>query len=292
MSTLLKTAFSSLAALTLLLMFGIRDGHSQFALNFQANPGASVWYNCNRGSPTNTCIHGNSADREKTPFLQEMVSDGSANYYHLIIGDPATGFAQETYIRQGSAYFQGGTGSSSAGNIANGGMGGGRGPLDTETGTGTVGTGTGNPTRSQIRQVVGTPGAEFYQEFLKSSFLTKPKVTQNITIPEIATVFIMDMSAINYSTNSIAGTVTNTLRFINPDASGGNFDMTTDKQASNVTGGRYTWSPGFSSGQSNGTYSYADGGAPLNTVDWKAFYNPTQNTCWSYSSGPNAGCTP
>lgn len=93
-----QSLFFSLAIL-ILWGFGISDGHAEFGLNFQKNPGGTVIYGmeCNING-LGACASWTSAD-SVTPFLQETVSDGTASYWHMIVGNPATGFAQETYIR-------------------------------------------------------------------------------------------------------------------------------------------------------------------------------------------------
>lgn len=288
--------------------------HAEFDLNFQANPNRlangvssatdfsgnqirSRGFDCNRGSDIN-CAHGPSADTEKTPFLLEIVPDPNSgqNYFHMIVGDPASGFAQESYVKVSSAFWpNSNSGSSSGGSITNGGgMSSG-----TFAGSGPLlgaqanhGNATGNPTHTQIRQVL-TSG-EISQEFLKNTYANKPKITQTLTTPEILTQLVLDMSAIPYSgveATNTAATIINTLDFVDATIPG-KFNMATNKQNSTVSAGRFTWTPGSNSsiGNAEGIYNYADGSANVNTIDWMTFYNPASNTCWSYN-GPT-GCLP
>lgn len=152
------------------------------------------------------------------------------------------------------------------------------------------GNATGNPTTSQIRQVLS--GGGMAQEFLKNSYANKPKITQTLTTPEITTQFVLDVSAIPYigaAATSTPAIITNTLDFVDPTIPG-KFDMATDKQNSTVSAGNFTWTPGTNTGNSGGVYSYSEGGADVDTIDWMQLYNPADNTCWSYN-GPS-GCTP
>ncbi|MEQ6342362.1 MAG: hypothetical protein M3A44_12105 [Gammaproteobacteria bacterium] len=133
------------------------------------------------------------------------------------------------------------------------------------------------------------------QEFLKSTFATKPKITQDIETPDISARFVVDMSAIPYTGAAATSTpaiVTNTVNLLS-SSSGGSFDVVAGGQKNNVTAGSFTWTPGTGFGQSNGTYNYTDGNFNINAIDWKAAYEPGINTCWSYKQNPgSAPCTP
>lgn len=304
----------------LLLAFTMEESRAEFALNFQENPTArdpaGFVINCNRaGGPTplaGGCINGDptntrNIDPEKTPFLLEYVTDSATGvrYWHMIVGDPSKGFAQETYSGRGCAncWTNGLPGSSSGGSVNNGGFpsltnpAGSPGPLGPIGATPSAGSGTGsgNPEATQIRQVIGVAGNELTQEFLKGSFLTKPKITQTVTTPDLVSQFQVDMSAIPYkgaAATTTPAVIVNKVTFTDPNVSG-NFDMATQKQTSQVTAGQYTWATGSGIGGSSGTYSYLNGNFNLNAIDWASFYNPAQNTCWSYKQNPGtAPCTP
>ncbi len=300
----------SLAAGCFVLIFAT-EGRAEFALDFQPNPGrlsssanpdfaSSNFFavlNCNRGGTSSGCTTGSTPSTEKTPFLQEVVSDATGTYYHMIVGDPTQSFAQETYIRLGSVIWPNGQPSSSSSGSAGRSNGGGFEAATTggaPLASGAIsGSGGGNPERTQIRQLLNTP--DMTQEFLKSVFLTKPKITQTITTSDIVSFFEADMSAIRYRGTGAATTdasVKNTLTFVGAPVPG-NFDLAVNKQNSTVTAGKYSWAPGTGDGLSNGTYTYTSGSFDVNAVDWKAFYNPADNTCWSYKQNPgSAACTP
>lgn len=302
-----------------LLGFAPQNGYAEFLMNFQPGPTPSApiagtfSVSCNRGGDIN-CFHGDpnlrvngilvNRDPEKTPFLYEPVTDGTSNYWHMIVGDPTKGFAQETFIRIGACCVFNFVLSSSSGDTANGGGAGlntntnGMGPLSSSAGgTSGSGSGTGNPERVQIRQITGIQSSDFYQEFLKNTFLNKPKITQDIVSADMSSRFELDMSNIAYrgaaATTTAPAKFVNTVNIVNPLVPGG-FDAAAQAQNPQVSAGRYTWTPGTSYGLSGGTYTYAGGGGySLNDVDWKAYYNPAQNTCWSYKQNPGGvPCTP
>ncbi len=288
--------------------------HAEFDLNFQANPNrlaTGMWaatdfsgnqirsrgFDCNRGSNIN-CAHGQFTDPEKTPFLLEIVPDPvtGQNYFHMIVGDLTAGFAQESYVKVSSSFWPGSNAASSSGGgmVNGGGLSTGSFPgfgplLSTQSNHGNA---TGNPTTAQIRQVL-TSG-EISQEFLKNTYVNKPKISQTLTTAEVSAQFVLDMSTIPYTGAAATSTpaiITNTLDFADTTIPG-KFNMATDKQNSTVSAGRFTWTPGTNSsiGNAGGVYSYAEGGANVDTIDWMTFYNPANNTCWSYN-GP-AGCVP
>lgn len=238
---------------------------------------------------------------EFTPFLQEIVTDGSANYFHVIVGDPAATaasdgaggsytFALEYYIELGSAitYSGGGMmggsgteeGSSSAGVLDNGSN-----PFAQD-----AGNGTGNPTVVQIRQVLDhqyANGDSFDQQYLKDTFLNKPLISQNVSSSEVTSTFSLDMRGIDHNTSTTPGTITNTLDLIGGQPGLGDFDMATDTQNSSVSGGRYTYSAGTGPNGSDGSYIYWDGGFdPTAIADWSVYCASDQNT-GSFSCDPN-----
>lgn len=288
------------------------EGHAEFSLNFApnlaqrvspGNPDVAVSgffavLDCNRGGATSGCANNNAGlTTEKTPFLQEIVSDGSNGYFHVIVGDPTQGFAQETYIRIGSTIWpssqpssvsSGSAGQSNGGGFAAATTGGN--PLASSA---ISGSGTANPERTQIRQLVNSP--DMSQEFLKSTFLNKPKITQAVTTGDMVSSFEVDMSAIAYrgaGATTTDAAITNKVTMIDSAASG-NFDMAVNKQNSTVTAGKFSWTPGTGDGLSNGTYSYTNGAFNVNAIDWKVYYNPADNTCWSYKQNPGGSpCTP
>lgn len=278
-------------------MLGAKISHAEFALNWApdiANRAASQGLSfavCNFPGYANqgncgSFVPGNEGTT--TPFVNELVTDGIKTYYHLIVGDPNSNFAQEIYVGTGTVTYQDGkptsatlgqtggnagcfpgspfyTGVAACGNAYN--------KLGVDANV--TGNGSANPTVVQMQQFVKDPASGFTLEFVKSSFAQKPKITQSIVNSEINAQFVMDMSGTNYNTNTTAAVVTNTIDIIDP-AIKGDFDMATDIQSSTVTGGRFTFTPaplGNGYGGAGGTYNYIDGGFNLNAIDWQQLKN-------------------
>lgn len=287
---------------------------------------------CNMGAPVADAFcqrADNTGDPDKTPFLREYITIGGIQYVHMIVGSLTPDgngetFAQETYTRltnTGQLYSNsGGRPGCDFDNLRCGGganpwtSGNGQVANNSAVGTPlagdqhTTGNGTGDPTRTIIRQVMLSP--EMSQEFLKAEFLLKPKITQSITvngINGISSQFVLNMSALDYSTNA-SGTLVNTLTLNDPNLPIGSnfFDVTASSQSANVTGGRYTFTAGagwldrtvrlgyFAPGLNGappvfvpedntwnydaGSYTSGNGdGINLTNVDWQAFRNPLQN---------------
>lgn len=314
-----------------------QEARAAFELNFLPNPQGPISINnvrafarCNMGGTNAFCVRGDTtADPDTTPFLREVVTINGETYVHMIVGsltpNAVTGevFAQETYIKAvstGNAHysFSGGRPGCDIDNTRCGGGANlwtsGNGQVFNNGAVGkplvgdqqTTGIGTGDPTRAIIRQVM-TSG-EMGQEFLKAEFLLKPKITQSITandINGISSQFVLDMSALTYST-SASGTLINTLTLNDPTLPVGSnfFDVTASAQSANVTGGRYTFTSGrgwldrtvhmqYRAGNpftgpivpEDNTWNYDAGNytssngdsANLTNVDWQAFRNPLQN---------------
>lgn len=269
--------------------------------------------NCNRPGQQINCstnVSGGNSD-ETTPFLNELVEVDGVIYYHTIVGLPGDDFVQETYIQQGGRIWQGGRGTASEGDQnAN------RDPLSSDSSF--TGTGTANVMRTLVRQVVGDmsetgdcdTGDGMCMQFLKDGFEMKPMIEQRLEIPdEMALTFVNDMRNKSFSDPTAIDPANNINRveFSGPDAPGvgvpqssfgdpfrtdGNFDIATDGQNLRITAGAYTWSPGSGPGQSGGTWTYfangadaapTDGFDPTDDIDWAAFYDPAQNTPWSFT---------
>ncbi len=315
-----------------------QDARAAFELNFLPasqgpdNAGDVRRYaSCNMGAPSTDafCQRADSTpDPDKTPFLREYVTIDGVQYIHMIVGSLTPNsagetFVQETYTRltnTGQLYSNsGGRPGCDADNLRCGGgasvwtSGNGQVVSNGALGTPLVGNqhatgiGTGDPTRTIIRQVMLS--SEMNQEFLKADFLLKPKITQSINVSGInglSSQFVLDMSALNYSTIG-TGTLVNTLTLNDPSLPAGSnfFDVGTSSQSANVTGGRYTFTAGtgwvdrtvrlsyFTPGlngappvlvpednvwqYNQGGYAYSNGGVDLTNVDWQAFRNPLEN---------------
>lgn len=272
--------------------------HGEFAMNFS-------------GPTSTTIVHGNSGISGQTPFTPmgnnqatgESVIDplNGLRYWHYILGDPATGFAQEIYIRgTGSSCGQFSICSASGGTVGFGG----NNVLGSNAAT-TSGNGTGNPTAVIMRQILGgtwvastsawTCDTAYCSEFIKAAYADKPKITQGMNSPDFTAMFILDMSSIALSDNSTALTVTNqatgatgaSLTSVQAmtDTLTGNvisFDMADDSQLTYVNGGRYTYTSGPGVLGARGTYVYVDGGYDPQAVDYSPYLDHSVSNPWAY----------
>lgn len=206
---------------------------------------------CNRtGSTNSNCgshVSGfGGGDEDDSPFLQETRVFDGITYFHVIVGtrgEPTVGdsntFAQEVYIQvqsgtdcdlsNGSAPC-----SQSGGRRGNGvscffscnyeatsGLG--WDPLRTDSTF--TGNGSGNPNAVIMKQVINDTANGLTQVFLKDTLTQKPKITQNVTDSGISAQFVLDMSNSNYTTNTTAGLMTNTVTLVGANAGiQGNFD--------------------------------------------------------------------
>lgn len=210
--------------------------------------------------------------------LPQVVTDGTHNYYHLIVGSEAEGFIQETYIRMGffidfqGAYNPYGPAKSImtwkfAALIPDGAWGSASGgsptvdltstnprwltnhvnnafyPLQGENGV-DDGNGSGNPNMVMTRQLLDV--AEIRQDFVKASFTRKPKITQNIRAADMTANTVIDMTRSVYSSMT-PGTFNHSQRIIAPPnelpAGSEHFDFATDRDQRrlDVDAGAYTY---------------------------------------------------
>lgn len=234
-------------------------------------------------------IHGGSLIPNQTPFLYERVQgDEGQAYYHIVVGNPDSGFAQEFYIQtvpsnvgnffgligpelSASPGATGGGSNPAASNAAD--------PLSNNPVIG--GNGAGHPERVQIRQIVND--GEMSLEFVKQGLSAKPIISTSIETERHSAVFIMNASDLDYNDMSTPASVTNTLQILDadiPEASA-TFDMSRDSRDSSITAGRYTYTPGAAIGGSGGTYEYSDGGTNINP-DWSSFFDSREPNPWAY----------
>ncbi|TPW17834.1 MAG: hypothetical protein FD130_509 [Halothiobacillaceae bacterium] len=281
------------------------------------NVAGEVNHNCNSPNPASGIPQGqafnpgNLSNDFDTPFVQEIVTIDGIEYFHVVVGRASDGFAQEIYLKRSNiAGFSGegqeGPFSDSGGatclryafnerlaNIiaclnANNGAD----PLGTNDPARHdavfTGNGMGNPSALVMRQIVTDPAGGFSQEFLKNSLDKKPTITQDVALADINSHFVMDMSNSDYNTNSIAGTMINTLNLTFPDLADGLGDFTFVPGAgTNITGGRYTFkrtTVNYTTPLGGGLtlpkseYTYYDGSIdPVLDVNWSAFRDPAQN---------------
>ena len=271
------------------------QAQGSFALDFSFAPQGSLFF----GITGTTSVRGVSSIQNQTPFMYETVTDPATNltYYHMVLGEPSDGFAQDVYIQSSNSFgsFQGGPSSASLASINNF-----LDPLNVDPTTAS-GVASGNPKRVMMRQVMS--GTDISSEFLKAT-ANKPKITQDVTSTDMTAHVVIDMSNSDYSTMNVPGIFTNTLDITNAGVPGnaGSFNAATDSQHAYVTAGRYTYTPqtttscntyGTSTvcnnrevrGGAGGTYAYYDGsanydGTANSTVKWTDFWDPTEANPW------------
>lgn len=317
-------AFRLLIALPLLIIALYapwRETQAEFALNFQSNPnvvasianwgcsgtggggggggmggggggmGGMAWFGPGCGSDY---------------FLQQLVSDGGVQYYHVIVGNPAEdNFALEFYMRTGACcWWPSGGGGGMGGGGGGGGMGGGN-PAPYSSSYGDVndilfnawqplssnadkaGNGTGNPNRVYMRQINNDP--QMRQEFVKNIERNKPRIIQTIADGSLTSTFDLDMRNGSHSAFTTPASFVN----ITTIAGIGSFDANANAQKGDVTAGRYTYSAnnpkGVSHGDSYGSYNYGGGFFDVHRQDWLAFCNPADNPDHNCNFGSGGG---
>ncbi len=248
-----------------------------------------------------------------TAFIQETVTLNGVDYYHIVVGQPEQGFALEYLIETGTRVFFGNVLSDSGGGTCfsnrfmnsdqiaacfldnngrqpllgpnsqtlvdfnNSGN-----PAAPLTAAQITGNGSGNPNAVIMRQVMTDPAEGFSQEFLKGNFTTKPKISQSITTPEMDSNFVIDMSAIDYNTDTVAADITNTMVLNDPSIpeASRTFDFGRVSGQASISAGRYTYAPAATGGPNydpSGGYTYWDGGFEVFEVDWESFKDSSQN---------------
>jgi len=272
-----------------------------------------------------------AAGNDGTRFYQDTIDIDGVKYFHVVVGDPATGFAIESYVtaatiatgqnadHRASSPDSGGNeraliGSQAELSLDQGAIiqipgrqfGNAKDPLGVTVNPASgfkhfdlSGNGTANPNRAMLRMVVGD--AQMSQEVFKPLLGRKPLISQ-VTVDsdsqgEMVGQFIADLRGLTYSDMKTAAPLFNRLSILSPDfaVSGiADFDMS-HSQRSNVTAGRYTFTPGAGwsaptdpDGQFNwdvdgstfdeGSYTYSDGaGFNLEGINWGKFFDYDQN---------------
>ena len=273
------------------LLLWLPQSHAEFGLNFQQlDPGATLAdsianVGCADGQSTNGGHHRADMSCSGGYFMQEIVNDGTNDYYHVIIGDPDEDFAQEYFIQGGWGTWLGY--SDYPLSASEGGLNGGADAKPANMGiefvsplaeTALSGSGTGAPHRVTFRQIIR--GAGFEQEVLKEFYDKKIKATQTITDDELVSTFIVDMSAIGYADSSTNGTMVNTMT-VTDKVSGDvytDFDIHDQNNDAYIANARYIHTGGIPFKGSNGNYVYEAGGEfDVYSVDWSAYRNADEN---------------
>ena len=289
-----------------IMWLGSSAAFAQFALNFQGHPDTShVDYlerlNCNFSS-TVSCRRGQELpgqeDPDTTPIIQETFRAANNNmYYHTIIGDPASDFVYEFYIRAGWGTWD------SWGNFQNASDGTFNGGTDFNANNATwydplhatmAGSGTGSPNNTQFRLKITDNG--FAQDTRKAILNRKPTISQQLNQDGVESNFVTDMSALSYADNTTVAPTINTMRVSNTITNEiyTDFDISTADVVEipehfgsasatrdiNVTlnSGRYTYGNAIPIKNSSGDYFYYDGGAiDPHDFEWSLYWDDVTN---------------
>lgn len=229
-----------------------------FSLNFQAN--APIWSETNTtGScplAAATCVGHDFGNGDPTPFQLTVEQVGTSYYFHTIVGDPALGFAVESYTP-----YNGGPNLLTQGTIPDGGgafspAGGGNEtafmatpPTSYNTpaiGTSTSafmtsstnmvyplgvsgdptltqhisGSGTTDPTKTVFRMVMTDAKGDMSMEVVKPFLDKKPMISQTVQSPDgvMSSSFVVDMTAISYNDMNTPATIVNNTKIQDPTA--------------------------------------------------------------------------
>ena len=288
------------AALAIILPLALPSSitHAEFALNFS-------------GTTSTTISVGGSSVGGQSPFTGVGPNEASGDYFidpsnglgywHYLLGDPASGFAQEVYIRASSSSCGQGTICSSSGGTT----GFGSNNLLGANNTTSSGNGTANPNNVIMRQVLDgtwdgststwTCDTAYCSEFIKDTYANKPKITQEMNDTSFATQFILDMSAISLSDDTTSLTVTNgstgatgasltNMQTVYDSTSSSvfSFDMALDGEVTYVNGGQYKYTTGTGRLGASGTYTYVDGSFNPMTIDYSPFLDDSVSNPWTY----------
>jgi len=278
-------------------------------------------FNCNRpstgGGDWEDCDENDefrdNNGRDSTPFLFERVrAPGSSDqYYHTIIGMPGSDFVQEAYIKITRYYGDGDCDngckfSSSPREVDD------LGPISDSLGDWRditeyrdnaydpmgparfSGSGTANPNSTQFRQVMASDG--FEQDMVKAKFNQKHKLNQDLNAEagKVIHSFELDMTNSTFEQSDIAGIMTRNYFKVtgSNDTSPIEFDITDsfyqDRGGFDISGGKYRFDRLYTT-SINGTsfeneYSGEGAGYNIWQVDWKKYYDPSQNNYIAPSS--------
>lgn len=220
---------------------GISYAAGEFELNFQPQAGFEVWNyedlnhvgNSNAPNISHTGTMEGTFDGpfDTTPMIYETGIVNGQRYIHQVIGDPASGFAMEIYIKavgdrdMGPITFAvmdsgGSVGDTVAPDCSNNWYFTGTGPCSGNNAdplrandVAFTGNGTGNPTSVEMRMVMGGSWDSLTStwscdtsacfEFYKDLQNNKPKITNNIVDNGMSSEFIIDMSGLDYSSMGV-----------------------------------------------------------------------------------------
>ena len=280
-----------------------------FTTNFQPTS-STVWIDqqgyCPFGSQ---CIPNQFGNGDPTPFELNLVTVGGVQYFHTLVGDPATGFAIESYTRYRAGpnavagEIRVGDFSPDSGGNEQSVIGGFSDPITAaylENNANSAnpfvnvhasGSGSQDPTKVVVRMVLTSADGTMSQEFYKPFLDKKPRITETIADGAMAATFVADMTALGYNDMNSPIKLVNNLYMYDPglDNVSRNFEMAL-AQDPYVTAGRYTYVPGtkwdtiygWDSPNSTfglGTYTYLNAETGFNpyTFAWKDIFDYYQN---------------
>ncbi len=274
--------------------------HAEPALDFIPDNGATFSTSvCADGGSRCNIVGGQTRFATVVDDLLEVVNIDGVSYIHQIMGDPASGFAQEVYIKQTGmltiwnnpfdpflktldmplgAYL------GAMGSVSNQNWTGGNGedPLNVDLGL-VTGSGSANPNRVIIRQFLND--GEMIMEFLKDQLDRKPVITMLLNTPNISSTVVIDMRNSTYDDMNIQGVMINTMSLSGAGSVDANFNMATDSQNSTITAGRYTWTSGGGPDGAGGAYTYLNGdvvtSAEMQAIDWSSYWDPFEENPWT-----------
>lgn len=231
-----------------------------------------------------------------TPFIQELFLDPASGeyYYHIVVGTPGDGFAQDVYVKATGRTWEGGLGSATLGdgdcrsgssfifsacNISD--------PLGLTHDNVFTGNGTGDPKAVVMRQLLGgtwddatdtwscTASDVFCMEFLKDDLALKPFISLQVRDldDDVTITFELDMRNSDFDTDTIAGTLVNRVEFGDAylnETAGHDYDVDVDPVDSRITGGRYRFTGTGPTDAYLEPYIYWDGHFTLDQ-DWSAY---------------------
>jgi hypothetical protein len=301
---------------------------ADFLLNFYRPPNSDptgFWFG---GLGTNffegSCAAGVSCSGgDGTAFSQEMVNINGVDYWRNVVGDPASGFAMEYYTRFGrnvivpgestipfgldgggqEQAYNGAICSTSQTLSQGNSCGNSLDPLSVAHDSTYTGTGTQNPDKMVFRMILSGSGMDM--EIYKPLLENKPRITQSISDTNFHSTFVTDMRGISYSDKNTPAPVVINQTVDDPQLpqfGAADFTMSMADRT-NVTAGRYTFTPGAGWNTSigwdkagswfdRGTYDYAEGnGFDAYNFDWGSVFDYSQNTSeCNKGSRNNAEC--
>ena len=284
-----------------------------FQLNFNNQipvniAGCSATSDCTIPGGDNPVAGSNRAGNDGTRFIQEQLQIGNDLFFHVVVGDPASGFANESYTRSSVAAAgnvstgilkgsglnpfspdQGGnegatvsTGARTRSSLGNGTTLFGNGARPFNANTHLTGNGTADPSRTVLRMTLSD--GQMSQSVSKPVLNRKPLINQLTTDNQgMTSEFVADMRGISYSEKDKAAPIVNRLHLVDstlPSPGSADFDMSRI-QRSDVTAGRFIFTPGLGWRLPDGTDA-----SSIGWTDATAVFNPGTYT------GPGAGFDP